>query len=581
MKLRKLLEEYLIELLRDTNDESSGLLLAWDNATTIAFADARGKPSGSVAAATDAAPESPPDHNAARLHYAGRRGFVAGLLVFTVFFILDYNAGSWNGEPHNELRVQFLSHLLAVVVFSVATFCAWAFARPSLLLMRVCEKCCLAAAVFFLSAYQWAELTSYLAFVKDTNVDALVAGMPFTQRGLLEAVNDSFSLRWGIALFTYVLFVPRPTFTQQASVFPPILRTVATVCFIGAVPLILTTVFCSRHDVLEVAVALNMESFIWICAAAVPAIYGQFVVEATLRGERILGAWGNLQKLGKGGMGTVYLAQHRAYSQPVAMKFIRLNKNNPGMLKRFRREALAMAELSHPHLVRIYHFDPGFYDNPYIVMEFVRGITLERVLRRLTAHKGRMQPSHVVYILRQVASALCEIHAHSMIHRDISLKNVMLSRCAGIDDFVKVLDLGVVKSRTQQQETDIDAARSLAGLPGNMAPEQMRGDKDQDHRVDIYLLGLLACRMLAGNLLDGAKLVAQAMQRQSLDTLLMSGCPQDVVDVVVKCTQTNRDDRYATAQELIGALDRVACANEWTRTKASVWWTTFSAPTAE
>ena len=491
------------------------------------------------------ADESIPDHNVARLKYAGRRGFMAGLAVFLIFFIKDYFESRWAEEPDSLL---FVSHLLAIATFAASLYCTYFVRASSYWLMHSCEKASLIATSLYLLAFQFSELRDYSDFVVGHGVWA---------SGFRETLNDSFSLRWGVMIFMYVLFVPRPNFRPADDARHRIGPTIFLVCCIVACPLLLNLVFCFWHGNLEAAQSLTIETLIWLFAASVPAIYGHYVVEGTIRGERILGAWGNLRKIGSGGFATVYKATHRAYAQDVAIKFLKQNfLRSWGALDLFRTEAHAMARLSHPHLVRIYHYDPGFDDLAYIVMEFVDGMTIEEEVKR----NGPMQPSRVVHILRQVLSALQEIHANKMLHRDISPQNVMLCRFAGIDDFAKVLDLGIVLPSVEQRN-HFDGATPWFqfGNPRYMSPEQERGDKDIDERCDIFCVGALAYRMLTARYLKLDRISCQLHNDPDPRQILSNcGCPGDLAEIVIKCSQLDRSNRFDHAQDVTAALETVS-----------------------
>jgi hypothetical protein len=511
---------------------------------------------------TAAAPDDEviPDHNLARLKFAGRRGFTVGLAVFLVFFIKDYFERRWNNEPDYSLLV---SHVLAIATFAGSVYCAFDVDRSSYGLLRFCEKASLIATTLYLLAFQFSELRDYVE---------IAVGQGEWEKGFRETLNDSFSLRWGVLIFMYVLFVPRPSFGAVDSRHR-IGPTIILVCCIGACPLLLNLAFCLWHGNLVAARSLSIETTIWLLAASIPAVYGHYVVEGTIRGERILGAWGNLRKIGSGGFATVFKATHRAYAQDVAIKFLK-----PKFLRSwdamdlFRTEAQAMARLSHPHLVRIYHYDPGFDDLAYIVMEFVNGITLEEIVKR----NGRMKPSRVVHILRQVLSAQTEIHANHMLHRDITPQNIMLCRFAGVDDFVKVLDLGIVlPSVEHRQQFDAEMPWFQYGNPRFMSPEQERGVKDLDERCDIFCVGALAYRMLTARYLKLDRINCQLHRGPEPGQILLDHeCPVDLCEIVTNCTQLERGKRFGSARDVMATLDAIACAGEWNNTSAALWWET-------
>lgn len=186
---------------------------------------------------------------------------------------------------------------------------------------------------------------------------------------------------------------------------------------------------------------MAFDSFLWCAAFAGVSLYALQVIDTTLRGKRVLGHYTLLEKIGEGGMGAVWKARHRSYVQFVALKFPSDQfVSDRTAMKRFRAEVEAMAAMNHPHLVRVYNFDPGSEGRPYFVMELLDGWTLDSIVGQY----GPLPVSRTVYLVRQVCAALAEIHARGMVHRDVKPSNIMLCNYHTEFDFVKLLDLGVV-----------------------------------------------------------------------------------------------------------------------------------------
>ncbi len=223
---------------------------------------------------------------------------------------------------------------------------------------------------------------------------------------------------------------------------------------------------------------------------------GRQVAKAREMGSYQLG-----ELLGRGGMGEVYKASHRMLARPAAIKLIRpemLGGTDPAVaaraIARFRREAEAAAHLRSSHTVDLYDFGVTEDQTLYLVMEFLDGMDLESLVRQ----HGPMPAPRVVHVLRQVCDSLEEAHARGLVHRDIKPANIHLGRVGCREDFVKVLDFGLVKTAA------VGAAQSLAtmegvimGTPAYMAPEMALGDK-VDARADLYALGCVAYYLLTG-----------------------------------------------------------------------------------
>lgn len=202
-----------------------------------------------------------------------------------------------------------------------------------------------------------------------------------------------------------------------------------------------------------------------------------------------------VRALGRGGMGSVWLARHMSLDIPCAVKFLHAEAAASADLRaRFEREAKAAAQLRSPHVVQI--LDHGVWqDLPYIAMELLEGEDLDHRLRRART----LGPHQTAAIIGQIARALTRAHAAGLVHRDLKPGNVFLVR----DDdreVTKVLDFGIAK-RTQLEVGDASTQTgSLLGTPFFMSPEQARGARDVDHRTDLWALGVITYRCLVGEL---------------------------------------------------------------------------------
>jgi serine/threonine-protein kinase len=200
--------------------------------------------------------------------------------------------------------------------------------------------------------------------------------------------------------------------------------------------------------------------------------------------------------LSKGGMGSVWVAEHLGLRNQVAVKFISpfLLEMDPTLGARFQREASAAAKLASPHAVTM--FDHGAMDDgtPYIVMELLRGKPVDVILRQ----QGKLRPQEVFDIVAQIAKALKEAHAKGIVHRDIKPANIFLLETD--DFFVKVLDFGIAKVASGNDPTVQTATGAMLGTPAYMSPEQALGSPGVDFQADLWALSAVTYEMWTGSL---------------------------------------------------------------------------------
>ncbi|MCA9719510.1 MAG: CHASE domain-containing protein, partial [Myxococcales bacterium] len=216
---------------------------------------------------------------------------------------------------------------------------------------------------------------------------------------------------------------------------------------------------------------------------------------------RKLGQYTLHKRLGEGGMGVVYRARHAMLRRPTAIKLLRPELRGQAIARRFEREVQLTSRLTHPNVVAIYDYGKTPDGLFYYAMEYIDGISLAELVRR----GGAQPPARVVFIIRQIASALVEAHERGLLHRDISPANVMLTRRGGMHDFVKVLDFGLVKD-LEDRVSEATDPRKLLGTPKYLAPERITSaasggaaGHEEDGRVDLYALGAVAYYLLVGD----------------------------------------------------------------------------------
>jgi serine/threonine-protein kinase len=285
--------------------------------------------------------------------------------------------------------------------------------------------------------------------------------------------------------------------------------------------------------------------------------------------EREMGSYRLGELLGRGGMGEVYRATHRMLARPAAIKLIRpevLASGDGTMAQtaaaRFRREAEAAARLRSPHTVELYDFGVTEDGTLYLVMEFLEGTNLELLVRS----QGPVPAARVIHILRQVCESLEEAHSNGLVHRDIKPANIHLGRLGLRDDFVKVLDFGLVRSMAGPSEESLaDAAGMTPGTPAYTAPE-MAHDQTVDGRADLYSLGCVAYYLLTGKLVfEGdtpLQTILQHLQHPPVPPSQRTDrpIPADLEAIVLACLAKRPEDRPRSAAVLSERLAAVESA---------------------
>jgi eukaryotic-like serine/threonine-protein kinase len=311
-----------------------------------------------------------------------------------------------------------------------------------------------------------------------------------------------------------------------------------------------------------------------MAAAVAIAVFGAHKF-TTLRAEayeaRRLGNYRIKRRISTGGMGEVYLAEHRLLNRPYAIKLIRpAIAADPKSHTRFEREIQAMARLTHWNTVEIIDYGHAPDGTFYYVMEYVEGMNLSELVER----HGLVNPGRVVYLLRQICAALAEAHAAGFIHRDIKPGNVMLTQRAGLADVVKILDFGVVQHLGSSDADDkLTQTGVLVGTPGYMAPEQSTGVANA--RSDIYSLGAVGYFLLTGESPFCGRQTQQILKSLALEPALRQlrpEVPADLEAVIQGCLRRDPEERFTDIQLVDRALAACACAASWSSGEAAAWW---------
>lgn len=481
-----------------------------------------------------------------------------GALLFTVWScIREYY------EDDQHVAWQFL--VLETVMTVVLAVVGWQLLRrtqTTQTFLKFCELTIFGIPCVFLT------ITHYLELTHIASNYGLISQMPVGG--------------WLILIFSYTLFVPRSwrfLFWLSVSFATlPILATIAAMVW--------------QSDVRK-AIWFDPSSFIemillLIATIGVSVASGRMLSYLRTKADtaKELGRYKLNNKIGSGGMGDVYRAEHRLMKRPCAIKVIRPDKaGDPRAIARFEREVQMTAKLTHWNNISIFDYGRTADGKFYYVMEFLSGLTLQELVKR----KGPLPPGRAVYLLKQACQALIEAHSIGLIHRDIKPANLMVTELGGNFDVIKLLDFGLAKpiSAAVNSPTDatsedpgITVAGSLTGSPLYMSPEQALGEGGSDLRSDLYSLGGVAFFMLTGRppfeSASTLKVLLAHMHEQPVAPSTVRRVPPafspELDQVILKCLAKAPGDRYQSAREMLEALENLPESKEWTSHTAEHWW---------
>jgi serine/threonine-protein kinase len=330
-----------------------------------------------------------------------------------------------------------------------------------------------------------------------------------------------------------------------------------------------------RMELDSTALAVNHALYLMMGAGL--SIYIAYIlhrVRNELREAKKLGQYQLGERLGSGGMGDVFLAEHQLLKRPCALKTINAtNSTNPIAQMRFEREVQSAAKLTHPNTIAIFDYGHSSDGTFYYVMEYLPGMSVGELVDQF----GPLPPGRAVYLMRQACGGLAEAHQLGLVHRDLKPANIFVAILGGQCDVAKVLDFGLVKLSEGPSDTQLTADQTVSGTPAFMAPEQARGNRELDARADIYALGGVLYFMLTGRPpFEGATavdlMIAHARDPVVPPSKLRPEIPADLEAVVLKALAKEAEQRYPDARAFSRALGACACAADWNADRAEAWW---------
>ncbi len=384
---------------------------------------------------------------------------------------------------------------------------------------------------------------------------------------LLISIKDGITSIFAVMMI-YGMFIPN-TWRRAAAVVIPIALS----------PVVVPTMLAMLHPEFAAharriaSPELMTSNALTLLVGGALAIFGTHTINA-LRVEafaaRQFGQYRLGRRLGTGGMGEVYLAEHQLLKRPCAIKLIHSGRTGDRRaMARFEREVRTTARLSHPNTIEIYDYGRTGDGTFYYVMEYLRGLSLDELVVR----HGPLPPGRVIYLLRQACAALGEAHAAGVIHRDIKPANIFASRRGNLYDFVKLLDFGLVKTLSEPSSVQLSQDHTVAGSPLFMAPEQATGGRVPDGRTDLYALGAVAYYLLTGRPPFEGQTAMQVMIAHARDPVtppsrLRPGLSADLEAIVLRCLAKDPAGRFPDADAFACALAACADATSWDADRA-------------
>jgi serine/threonine-protein kinase len=285
-----------------------------------------------------------------------------------------------------------------------------------------------------------------------------------------------------------------------------------------------------------------------------------------------LGSYTLGNKIGEGGHGAVYRANHVLLRRPTAIKLMRPDRIDAVTLDRFEREVQHMSQLTHPNTVAVYDYGRSPDGLFYYAMEYLDGIDLEKLVTTYGPQPG----DRVASILAQVCGALEEAHRRGIVHRDIKPGNIILCERGDVPDVAKVVDFGLVK---ELGPGGADGT-GILGTPAYLAPELVTDPDSTGPATDLYALGAVGYFLLTGRrVFDGKTAVEVCIQHVTQTPVPPSKLALHVSaaleEVILRCLAKRPGDRPQSAAALARLLRSLPTGNDWSEDEAQRWWSDF------
>jgi serine/threonine-protein kinase len=296
--------------------------------------------------------------------------------------------------------------------------------------------------------------------------------------------------------------------------------------------------------------ALSLGVCVW-------AGHGNWAMRRQLFESRSIGKYNLKRRIGRGGMGEVWVAHHSGLHHDVALKLLRQEQGpNSVAVRRFEQEVAALTQLTHPNTVRV--FDYGVTEDGiwFYAMELLEGVNL----RELVETSGPLELPRALRIVHRISRALAEAHQRGIVHRDIKPENIFITQAGNEPDFVKVLDFGIAKVSGHHANDGLTRTGAIFGTPAYMSPEAARGT-EAGTASDVYGVGALLFFMLTGKPPFTGRSATEVLLAQIerpiplMSEMIGRSVGDEVEELVRKCLAKSPDERFADAAELSTAIN--------------------------
>lgn len=474
-----------------------------------------------------------------------------GFSAFLVKYLFE------GGYPDSGFASIFWLHLVVMGVTLAATARLCTRYSPDLKQLRVWELLIFGMPAVFFTWMQWRTGCQKVVHGNEQAVEAFVANT---------------TIPWMTLIYLYGMFIPNTL--RRASI---------VLSLMAACPIVV--VLMTARACPQVSAYLFDDTFasflLWMLIPTFAAAFGAHKIGALQReaavGKR-LGSYQLVRKLGSGGMGDVYLAEHRLLKRPCAIKLIHpAQALDPQVLARFESEVRASARLTHWNSIEIFdygHTEDGTF---YYAMEYLPGMNLQEMVETT----GPLCPERAIHLIRQVCAALEEAHGIGLVHRDIKPGNIFAAQRGGIHDVAKLLDFGLVKTIfPEPASTKLTMEGSVVGSPLFVAPELGMGETRPDVRSDVYSIGATLYFLVTGRpvfLHDKALklLFAHAHEQVIPPSQYAPDLPHDLEAVILRCLEKEPSKRFQDIRSLERALSLCEGAGRWSNEQAAEWWGSY------
>jgi serine/threonine-protein kinase len=365
----------------------------------------------------------------------------------------------------------------------------------------------------------------------------------------------------------------------RAALVPSRAARTAVVGGLAAVPIVVGRVASRHHaalpDDLPSVAQLGVNTLLWCGIVVLSSSVISYVIyglHQRARAAQQLGQYTLEEKIGEGGMGVVYRARHAFLRRPTAIKLLAPDRNGDNAAARFEREVQLTSRLTHPNTIAVFDYGRTPDGVFYYAMEYLDGIDLET----LVSTDGPQPAARVIHVLRQAAGALAEAHHVGLIHRDVKPANLLLCQRGLLNDFVKVLDFGLV--RVMGDDSGLSTTNMLLGTPLYMSPEHIRSTDAIDARSDLYALGAVGFFLLTGTPPFPGDSVLEVCRKHLHEnavppsTKTTHPVPASLDRLIVACLDKSKEGRPTDARALQLALEQCASEAPWTEAQAEDWW---------